>query len=477
MKFSNCINEESLLKALDKLQWRDMTPVQEQLIPLWAKPENVVVQAKTGSGKTGAYLLPVLERMIWKENAPQCLILVPTRELAKQVKEGVEALGKYKRIKCVTLIGKEPMAFQIQDMQQKCHVAVGTPGRVWEHLQQGNIPLPSLHDVILDEADEMCRMGFFDTVTAILHQLPQPYHTCLCSATLSEAVEQLCQRFASPYKKIIVDQKLWKGQIQNKAYLIPEAEKPDFLWKLLLHEADAATIIFCNTRNTCEQLYHYLRERIPSLSLLHGAMDQLSRMQELDRFRYGKTQVLIASDIAARGLDLPQVKTVINYDLPIEKERFIHRAGRSSRHHQAGRVISFITPAEQARKAELESYCECVMEIADSAVIRLQVDDENARRHLYEQRKEQTGIAAAFCDDTLRLYIHGGKNKKIRAKDIVGAICQIDGITFDDIGAIQIQDWGSYVDIYHGKGHEVMEKLNRGTIKNHHIKVEISHKQ
>lgn len=477
MKFANYLTEESLLKALDKMQWHDLTPVQEQVIPRWMKPMNIVVQAKTGSGKTGAYLLPVLERINWEENAPQCLILVPTRELAKQVKADVEGLGKYKRIKCVALIGKEPMAFQIQDMKQKCHVAVGTPGRILEHLHLGNIALHALRDVILDEADEMCRMGFFDTVTTILSQLPKPNHTCLCSATLSEDVERLCQQYASPYEKVIVDQDLWKGQIQSKAYLIQEAEKPDFLWKLLLHEADAATIIFCNTRNTCEQLYRYLQVRIEALSLLHGALDQQAREQELDRFRYGKTQVLIASDIAARGLDLPQVKTIINYDLPNENERFIHRAGRSARYLHEGRIISLIAPAEKQRKAELEAYCQCAMVVADPDVIRSQIDNEYTRCQLYGKRKEQAGKTAAFRDDTLRLYIHGGKNKKIRAKDIVGALCQIDGVSFDDIGVIQIQDWGSYVEIYHDKGHEVVEKLNQVTIKNYHLKVEISKKQ
>ncbi len=477
MEFSNCLSEKPLLEALKKLHWHELTPVQEQVMPLWLETKNVLVQAKTGSGKTGAYLLPVLERIRWENNAPQCLILTPTRELAKQVKADVEALGKYKRIKCVALIGKEPMAFQIQDLRQKCHVVVGTCGRIWEHLQQGNMPLTALHDVIVDEADEMCRMGFLKTLTKILEQLPQPFSMCLCSATLDDKVAQLCDRYAFPYERIIVDETLWKAQIQSYAYYIQEAEKSEFIWKLLLQRADAATIIFCNTRDGCEQLYHNLKPRIPALSLLHGAMDQQERERELEHFRSGRSQVLIASDIAARGLDLDLVNTIVNYDLPVEKERFIHRAGRSARYQNEGQVISFITSANLERKKELEEYCGCKMIMADADLIRAQVDDEDARQHLYDQRCVHSEKSTVFHDDILKLYIYGGKKQKMRAKDIVGALCQIDGMTFDDIGVIQIQDWGSYVEILHGKGYEAMEKLNQTTIKNQHWKVEISNKQ
>lgn len=477
MKFTQCIKEESILSALHKLGWDELTPVQEQVMPLWSKPENVVAQAQTGSGKTGAYLLPVLERIDWTENAPQCFILVPTRELAKQVKADVEALGKYKRIQCVALIGKEPMAFQIQDLKQKCHVVVATPGRAWEHLQQGSLLFHALTDVVLDEADEMCRMGFLTTVQEIFNRLPQRCHVCLCSATLSNDVEQLSQQYAAPYTKIIVERTLWKQNTQSIGYEITDREKSAFLWKLLLYEAPAAAIIFCNTRAACEQLYRELYGRGLSLSLLHGAMDQSQREQQWDRFRLGKTQVLITTDIAARGLDLTQAAVIINYDLPTENERFVHRAGRSGRYHHAGRVISLFTAADRKRKAELEDYCQQAMEAKDSDVIRAQEDDENTRCQFFSKRKEQEEKSAVFRDDTLRLYIHGGKNKKIRAKDIVGALCQIEDIDFADIGAIQIQDWRSYVEIYHGKGERAKDGLNQATIKKHRLKVEISRKQ
>lgn len=477
MEFAKYIQEDSILKALEKLGWTEMTPVQEQVIPLWLEQKNVFVQAKTGSGKTGAYLLPVLERIDWKENRPQCLILTPTRELAKQVKAEVEALGKYKRMKSVALIGKEPMSFQIQDLKQKCHVVVGTCGRILEHIQQGSLPLEMLHDVIVDEADELCRMGFWNTLSEILTQLFQPLHICLCSATMNKTVEQLCQRYASPYEKIIVDQECWKTQIQSVAYCIQETEKTEFLWKLLLYQAEPATIIFCNTRQMCEQLYHELQPRLPALSLYHGAMDQTHREQAIECFRSGQSQVLIASDIASRGLDIEHVKTVVNYELPLEKERWIHRAGRSARYQRAGQMISLMTPDEKECLTKWQEYCQCDIMMADPAPILAQVDDAFARQRLYDQRCIHDARSAVFQGDVLRLYIHGGKNKKIRAKDIVGALCQLDGITFEDIGAIQIQDWGSYVEIYHGKGYEAAEKLSQVTIKNRCLKVEISDKQ
>lgn len=478
MKFQTMIQEPTLLQAIKTLGWQTMMPIQEQVIPHLLAHKNVVLQAKTGSGKTGAYLLPVLEDITWEENAPQCLVLAPTRELAMQIKEESEALGKFKRIKCVNLIGKVPMSYQEQDLKQKTHMIAGTPGRILDHLRKETLPLHKCRTVILDEADEMCRMGFLEDIQAILDELPQDVNLCLCSATIDEAVNALCETYMEPYEtvKLEEDSKL-NMQIRNDAYVIPEEEKEDFLWKLLLKIQPSSAIIFTTTRDRCETVYDYLRSHMQEVAILHGAMEQEEREKQLERFRYGTAQLLVASDVASRGLDIEQVELVVNVELPQERERFVHRAGRSGRKEEKGHVISLIAPQELDWKKEIEGYSKTKMQMQDANMIRQQAVNDSIVQQFLSKRVKKDKKTKVFAKDILRLYIHGGKKKKIRAGDLVGAICQIDGITGEDIGVIQVQDLGSYVEILHGKGTIVYQALQNISIKNKKLKVEISHKQ
>lgn len=478
MKFQTMIQDSALLEAIDKLGWQESMPIQEAVIPHLLARKNVVLQAKTGSGKTGAYLLPALQQIQWEENAVQCLVLAPTRELALQIKEESEALGKYKRIKCVNLIGKVPMSYQEQDLKQKCHIVAGTPGRVLDHLQRGNLPLDQLQYVILDEADEMCRMGFLETIQEILEEVPETVTRCLCSATIEDAIDTLCEDYLTPYERIVLEEATkWNMQIQNDAYEVAEEEKEAFLWKLLLQQQPSSAIVFTTTRDRCESVYRFLRSQMKEVAILHGAMEQPDREVQLERFRYGKAQILVASDVAARGLDIEQVDLVINLELPQEKERFVHRAGRSGRKDQPGHVISLISPQEKRLQEEIEEYANTSMQRQDRKEIDAVICDEASIEQLRKKRVRKQKKTKALTQDILRLYIHGGKKKKIRAGDLVGAICQIDGIDAEDIGVIQVQDLGSYVEILHGKGQQVYRALQKKSIKNKQLKVEISHKQ
>lgn len=477
MEFQDLIEEESLLAAVAKLNWKQPMQIQQKVIPLLKKHQNVIMQADTGSGKTGAYGLGILEQIKWESKHAQCLVIAPTRELALQIKGDMEHIGKYKRIKCVALIGKEPMNQQAHDLKQKHHVISGTPGRILDHLQQGNMNLSALTHIVVDEVDELCVMGFYDTLCTILDAIPSSCCMCFCSATVDDNVIMLADRYAKRYEIAVCEEAKLQKQFKNEVYQVAEQDKLSFLWKLLLYEADSTTIVFCNTRECCEIVYHSLKKHMNAVALYHGALDQQKRQQELQKLSGGSAQIMVASDIASRGLDIVKVNTVINYELPGNQVRFLHRAGRSGRGADSGHVISLVDESQTDHFHQLQQTIDSVFIICDNEKVRLQNDDEASLAKLLSKRQDKASKTAAFQADIVRLYIHGGKNKKIRAKDLVGAICQIKGICFDDIGVIEIQENGSYVEILNQKGSYVYKELQKLLIKNRRLKVEISHKQ
>lgn len=477
MEFQDLIQEEALSAAIAKLNWKKPTVIQQKVIPLLKQQRNIVMRSDTGSGKTGAYGLGILEQLKWESKYAQCLIIAPTRELALQIKNDMEHMGKYKRIKAVALIGKEAMNQQIHDLKQKHHIICGTPGRIFDHIQQGNMKLTSLTHIVVDEVDELCAMGFYETVCDILAAISHACVMCFCSATVDENVIALADRFAKDYEIVASHEHKLKSHFKNEVYQISAQEKLSFLWKLLLYEADGTTIIFCNTRNTCESVYHSLKKHMKEITLYHGALDQQKRQCELAKLYSGAAQIMVASDIAARGLDIETVDTVINYELPHDSVRFLHRAGRSGRMNHQGHVISLIDETQAAYFPQLQAAIDCEFTVCDNEIINAQSDNEAALSKLLSKRKDKAVKGSGFHTDILRLYIHGGKNKKIRAKDIVGAICQIKDISFSDIGVIEIQENGSYAEILNGKGSYVYEQLCKLPIKNRRLKIEISRKQ
>lgn len=477
MNFQDLIHDEALLAAITKLNWKTPTPIQQKAIAIISNNRNIVMQADTGSGKTGAYGLGVLSKISWEKRYAQCLIIAPTRELALQIKADMEHIGKYKRIKCVALIGKEPMAQQLHDLKQKHHIISATPGRLLDHIKQGNLSLNSITHIVIDEVDELCSMGFFDPVCEILDYIDHACQYCLCSATIDEHVKALAERYAKSYEIVSIQEDKLKNSFINELYITDNEDRLSFLWKLLLHEASGSTIIFCNTRETSETLYHHIKKYLKQVVLYHGALDQHRRENELAKFYCGEAQIMVATDIAARGLDIEKVETIINYELPENAVRFLHRAGRSGRGKENGHVITLASALDIEQLKQLEVISECSFTLCDVSVIHAQADDEAALQNLLAQRQQKQTKGAAFQNDILRLYIHAGKNKKLRAKDIVGALCQLPNIEFDDIGVIEIQENGSYVEILNRKGHYACEQLQKRQIKNRRLKVEISNKQ
>lgn len=477
MNFQDLIQDEALLAAITKLNWQYPTPIQQKAIAIISNNRSIVMQADTGSGKTGAYGLGVLSKISWEKRYAQCLIIAPTRELVLQIKNDIEHIGKYKRIKCVALIGKEPMAQQQHDLKQRHQVICATPGRLLDHITQGNVSLEAITHIVIDEVDELCSMGFFDSVCEILDFIKQSCQYCFCSATIDENVEALVKRYANSYDVISIQMDKLKHSFKNELYILNGEDRLAFLWKLLLHECGGSTIVFCNTRETSETLYRTLKKRLKHTVLYNGAMDQRKRESELEKFYSGDAQLMIATDIAARGLDIEKVELIINYDLPENAVRFQHRAGRSGRGEENGHVITLASENDAARLKQMEELTECSFTLCENKRILAAADDQAALTRLLSKRQLKKKKGAGFQTDITRLYLHAGKNKKLRAKDIVGAVCQLPNVSFDDIGIVEIQENGSYVEILNDKGRYVCEQLKQRTIKNHKIKVEFSHKQ
>lgn len=475
MKFKALQIDEKLLTAIEKLGYKEATPVQEAVIPELKHSHDVIVKAKTGSGKTAAFAIPILDTITWEENKPQALVLTPTRELALQIKEDFDNIGTYKRMKTLAVFGKQPYKFQIHDLKQKTHVVVATPGRLLDHLQRETIDVSMIQYLILDEADEMLNMGFIENVKEILTYLPKDKVTCLFSATMPEAIEQLAQGFMKDPKRIEIAQpSVGNEQVEAYAYEVKEHEKQEFLLKLLLHEMSASAIVFCKTQEHVNEVCTYLYNKGLSVDKIHGGMMQEDRLENMNDFRLGKLQFLIATDVAARGIDVENITHVINYDLPVEAESYIHRIGRTARIDKRGIAISFLSQYDDTRKEMIEDYLHKQFHIQNRDEI---MDVEISERSIKELKKKvirKQNKNKQLKEDITKLYFNGGKQKKLRPGDFVGAICEIEGISADDIGIIQVQEMCTYIDILHGKGKTVLKALCKSTIKGKKLRIEIS---
>ncbi len=475
MNFKDMDIETSIQKALDVLGYKKPTLVQEEVIPFIKNRQDIIVKSETGSGKTAAYAIPILHNMVWEENKPQCLVLVPTRELALQVTEDFMHLGVYKRVKALAIFGKQPYKFQIQDLRQKTHIVVGTPGRVLDHIQRGTLDISNIQYIVLDEADEMLHMGFLPTVETILSHIQYPHCTCMFSATMPHVIQDLACTYI-PHAKMVQIQKdrVLPTRIEHYIYCVKEHEKKDMLMKLLLFENPTSAILFAKTQENVDDVCSYLYDLGLCIDKLHGGMLQEDRIENIKDFKKGKLRFLVATDVAARGLDITDVTHVINYDFPMEVESYIHRIGRTARMDKNGKAISFVSQYDYEKKKKVEENIGYSLMKRDNQELHHLIIDDTSLQPLQTTFHEKIDKREAIKKDIVMLYLNGGKKKKIRPGDIVGAICEIDGICAEDIGTIQVQDHHSYVQILNDKGYKVLEILQKKKIKGKQLKVEIA---
>ncbi len=463
-----------LLKSLDKLGYENPSQVQEKVIPLALEDKDIIVKSETGSGKTAAFAIPLCEKIEIEQKKPQVLVLTPTRELAVQVKEDMSNIGRFKKIRCAAIFGKQPMNVQINELKQRIHVIVGTPGRTLDHIDKGNLNLEGIKYLIIDEADEMLNMGFIDQVEAILDKLPKNRVTMLFSATMDEEIENLCNKhMVNPIKIEIQSKKVTTEKIKQFYYEIEEDKKFNLLNKIIYTEIPESCIIFCSTKEGVNTLFQKMQSRDYSCIALHGGMEQKDRLAAIKKFKRGEFHFMIATDVAARGIHIEDITHVINYNIPMEKESYVHRIGRTGRAGSEGTAITFVNPKEYRFLSEIESY------IGYSIPRRELPSKEEVEqgKELFKEKmkfkpKPKQDKSAELNREITKIYIGAGKKKKIRVGDIVGAITSIEGISMEDIGIIDIQDICSYVDIFGKKGKIVLEALQRKTIKGKKVKVQ-----
>jgi ATP-dependent RNA helicase DeaD len=469
---------EEIIKAIGILKYETPTEVQREVIPVALENQDLVVKSQTGSGKTAAFGIPICERIVWEEKDPQVLILTPTRELAVQVREDITNIGRFKRIKAMAVYGKEPFSKQKEELKQKTHIVVGTPGRVRDHIDRGTLVLDQIKYLIIDEADEMLNMGFIHKVEGIIKELPSNRVTMVFSATLPKDVENLCHKYMkNPINIEIADTGITTNTTEHLLIEVKEEEKISLLKDVTLVENPDSCIIFCRTKEHADTVYTELRKANYTCGRLHGGLDQEYRFLVMDGFKMGDFRYLIATDVAARGIDIDNVTLVVNYDVPMEKESYVHRTGRTGRAGNKGKAITLATPFEEKFIRSIENYIGFEITRMEAPTPE-EVSGGRAafKEKISGRRVVKNNKTARINKEIMKLYFSGGKKKKLRAVDFVGTIAKIPGVTVDDIGIITVQDNLSYVDILNGKGSIVLQAMENTPIKGKKLKVSTANK-
>ncbi len=464
---------QEILEALDKLGYKTPTDVQEQVLPYAIQGRDLIVKAQTGSGKTAAFAIPICERIVLEQRKPQVLVLAPTRELAVQIQEDITNIGRFNRIRVAAIYGQQPIYIQKNQLSQRVHVIVATPGRILDHLQRENVSFDEIKYLVLDEADEMLNMGFIDQVEAIIREIPPNRITMLFSATMPDAIEKICNQYMRNPKKIdVASQNPTTDRIKQFYYAVEENEKYDLLNRILYAQRPELSIVFCHTREKVEHLAHRMKAQGHRCRGLHGGMEQRDRLTTMQSFKNREFPLLISTDIAARGIDIETLSLVINYDMPFEKEKYVHRIGRTARVDNEGTAISFVSAGEFKMLQEIEEYVG--YQIAEKVLPSH--EELTQGKALYEDnlvakpnpKRDRRG---ELNTEITKIRINAGKKKNMRPGDILGALTNIECISACDIGIIDVQDYFSYVDIMANKGSLVLEALQDMPIKGKKVNV------
>lgn len=453
-KFSTLDLKPELLQSLSQLGYDNMTPIQALSLPAILKGTDVIAQAKTGSGKTAAFGVGILSKLDLKADNIQALVLCPTRELADQVAKEIRKLAcMIPNVRVLTLCGGIPFNAQATSLERRVHVVVGTPGRVEEHLQKKTLTLSQLNLLVLDEADRMLDMGFESSLEAITAQLPTQRQTLLFSATYPEKIDRIAQRVMTDPITVEVDANHTEENIQQYFYTLKnDAERLTALRLLLLQERPESTLVFCNTKHETKAVAEQLQQDGFSVMALNGDLEQTKRREILVQFSNKSISVLVATDVAARGLDIQKIQVVINYNLARDVEVHIHRIGRTGRAGKKGKAYSFYTEVEHSHLKRLEDYLQQSIEAEPLPPTTL------LQKSVYHPSMT-----------TLR--INGGKSQKIRPGDIVGALTGQQGIKADEIGDITIFDRCAYVAVHKKVSKVALKKLNEGKLKGRSFRV------
>lgn len=451
-----------LIQVVHELGFDTPTPIQIQAIPLLLQGKDVIAQSETGSGKTAAFALPILEKLELKPRRIQALVLCPTRELCAQVAREIRKLGRrHPGLQALVLSGGAPMGPQYGALEKGVHIVVGTPGRVLDHLKRGSLDLGQTKTLVLDEADRMLEMGFQDDVEEILGRTQKERQMVLFSATFPRTILALSRSYQSEPVQISIEKK--NRTVASTRQLIfevaPEDRLKALLWSIAENQPESV-IVFCNFKASVAALEHELARLGLSVGALHGDLEQSDRDRVMAKFRNKSLRILIATDVAARGIDVENLDLVVNYELPAQPEIYVHRVGRTGRAGETGLAISFHSARETPKITSIEGYAGVELERTESPQFE-ELEFSELRDRVQGEAPMKT------------LFISGGRKDKVRPGDILGALTgEAGGLDASSIGKIEIHDRFSYVAISADVAAVALKRLQSGRIKGRRFRVE-----
>lgn len=530
LRFEDMNISNEICRAVLDMGFEEATPIQSQAIPVILEGKDIIGQSQTGTGKTAAFGIPLLERINPDDRRLQALILCPTRELAIQVSEEFRKLLKYKdNIRVLPIYGGQPIDRQIAALRKGTQVVIGTPGRVMDHMRRRTIKAETVQMMVLDEADEMLDMGFREDIETILVKIPEEHQTLLFSATLSPEILDITKRFQKNPEFIkIVRKELTVPNIEQYYFDVKEKTKLDALCRIIDVYDPKLAMVFCNTKKRVDDLVEMLQGRGYFAEGLHGDLKQAQRDKVMQKFRNGTIEILVATDVAARGIDVDDIDVVFNYDVPQDEEYYVHRIGRTGRAGKAGKAFTFCVGKEIYKLRDIIRYTKTKIQqqklptLSDVEEMKTNIYLEKIKGiieeghltkyiHLVDRLMEEDytsiDIAAALLKDHLsdvnaddidalddinlggtelyggegekmvRLFINAGKKSKIRAKDIVGAIANEAGIPGKTLGEIAIFDEYTFVDVPNEFVRDILHGMKHAKIKGKRVHIEIAKKE
>lgn len=504
-----------VLRGLEEMGFEEPSPIQVKTIPLILEGRDLIGQAQTGTGKTAAFGLPIVEKLDHRSKKVQAIVLAPTRELAIQVAEEITRIGRFAGVKVVPIYGGQSYDRQIRALEHGSQVVIGTPGRVMDHIRRGTLKLDNVRMAVLDEADEMLDMGFAEDVEFILQSTPEDRQTLLFSATVPDAIKRLSRRYLkNPAHVNISPERMTVPQIDQVYYETREHEKLDAMTRVLDMESADRTIVFCRTKKRVDELAEGLQARGYTAEAIHGDLNQVQRNRVLKRFKDGGSEILVATDVAARGLDIDSVTHVFNYDLPQDTESYVHRIGRTGRAGRSGTAISLVHPKEirQVRQMErvlhtrltrrplptvadvavkqrealknrlseeisrgvLPEYHALVMELAqefdsvDIAAAAIRMMTDKGREAGSNQDFGETGAEPGM----VRLFLNMGRMDRVTPADIVRGLAEGAGISGNVIGLIDIYDRFTFVEMPKDSAGKVLQNMGAVVIRGRNVNME-----
>ena len=441
------------LGNLDSLGYKEMTPIQAASLPLALAGRDLIAQAKTGSGKTAAFTLSLLNNINPRDFGTQALILCPTRELATQVAGEIRRLARYRQnIKVVVLCGGQSIGPQIGSLEHGAHIVVGTPGRIQDHLRKNTLSLERANTLVLDEADRMLEMGFIDDIEQIISHTPDSRQTLLFSATYPDDILKLSARFQDNPERITVESIHSDENIDQQFFICRKPDRLDGLVTLLSHFSPESAVVFCNTKQLVRDVCEHLDQSSISARALHGDMEQRDRDQVLIQFKQQSCSVLVATDVAARGLDIDDLPAVVNFELPRNEEVYVHRIGRTGRAGKNGLALSLFADSERYKLDKIGDYLS--RELPFEAIDSIKIRGERMPPPPY-----------------ITLCIAGGRKDKVRPGDILGALTGDAGIDGKAVGKITVMQFAAYVAIERSVADKALGRLLNGKIKGRKFKV------